>query len=377
MAHRLRLALVACTALLALALAGQAFGAYNPQMQIVSSASGVAIGYQQGTDDDATAKIVFYAPLGATTNLTASVGSTIGAAAGVVNLAGATPALAGPVLVADPTNPTIAALSTACTGTAQHGAIWLLRLTLNDQTIELPASVDLTTGAEATFSSAKIQVCFRSPYIPPEQGGQPLGIKPIQAAMTVNGVFSYPSAGDHRWTGIFVPYGVGTGTANPLNAAESQAVVQSPLRLRITGRRVVRTTHRSGPSRRRRKVRRVNDVLGAHHRPDERGRRRARSHAVHAPGGRQASRRRPHERERHVHQADPDQEDNELPGADSGRHQRHAARLRAAHPARAGAEPAVHGRHERRLRPVEQHRQGEEVNGRSAAGPSGPAAAPR
>ena len=255
MAHRLRLALVACTALLALALAGQAFGAYTPQMQIVSSASGVAIGYAQGTDDDATAKIVFYAPLGATTNLTASVGSTIGAAAGVVNLAGATPALAGPVLVADPTNPTIAALSTACTGTAQHGAIWLLRLTLNDQTIELPASVDLTTGAEATFSSAKIQICFRSPYIPPEQGGQPLGIKPIQAAMTVNGVFSYPSAGDHRWTGIFVPYGVGTGTANPLNAAESQAVVQSPLRLRITGRRVVRTrTVRTA----RGKVRRVN-----------------------------------------------------------------------------------------------------------------------
>lgn len=246
MTHRLRLALVACTALLALALAGQAFGAYNPRLEVVSSGSGTAVGFVQPTDDDATAKIIFYAPPGTTTNLTAAVGSTIGAAAGVVNLAGATPSLAGPVIVADPTNPTIAALSAACTGTSQHGAIWLLRLALNDQTIELPASVDLTTGPEAAFSSAKIQVCFRSPYIPPEQGGQPLGIKPIAAALNVNSVFSYGTTTDSRWTAIFVPYAVGTGTANPLNAAESQAVIQSPLRLRIVGRRVVRTVKRNG-----------------------------------------------------------------------------------------------------------------------------------
>ena len=53
-------------------------------------------------------------------------------------------------------------------------------------------------------------------------------------------MFQYGS-GDSRWTAIFVPYAVGTGTPNPLNAAESQAVIQSPLRLRITGRRVVKT----------------------------------------------------------------------------------------------------------------------------------------
>jgi hypothetical protein len=240
MTQRLRFAFAACVGLSALAFAGQALGAYQPKLLAASSPTSITVGYRQGSDDDASAALIFYAPPGMQADLSAAAGTTIGAAVAKVNVAGAEPTISGTVLVGNQTDPTTATFTTRCTGTPTHDAVWILHVTLNDQAIDVPASVDRTTGQEAAFSSYKIRVCFRSPYIPEGQGGQPLGVKPLEASLTLNGVFTPPSAAGLRWTGLFVPYTVGTGTANLAGAAESQAIAGYPVRLTLAGKSVVK-----------------------------------------------------------------------------------------------------------------------------------------
>jgi hypothetical protein len=258
MRQQFRFALVACGGLLALACAGQALGAYGPKTQIKVLPKGMTVSYQQGADDDATARLAFFAPPGVQTDLTKPVGTTIGSASAVgalLSAGGAQVTLAGPVLVGDGTNATVKAQSTACTGVATHAAVWILAVTTQDQPpLNVPVFVDpVTTGSATAFASLSIVTCFRSPYIPPAQGGQPLGFKPLSASLTLNGVFTPPSGTELPWTGLFIPWAVGTGTVNPLAAAESQALMDYPVRFRLTGKDVV-SKHSVGHGRHRHSV---------------------------------------------------------------------------------------------------------------------------
>ncbi len=240
MRQRLRFALVAGAALLALAFATPALAAYSPKLFALASPGTVTtVGFTQAQGDDAGAAVIFYAPPGMQADFSAAPGAAIGAASAVLDIAGASTTATGTVVVANGADPAIAPLTTRCTGTATHTAVWLLHLTINDVPIDVPVSVDQTTGPEAAFSSYKLRICFRSPYIPPAQGGQPNGAKPFGAALAVGGVFTPPTASDLRWTGVFVPWKVGTGTLNPAGAAESQAIASYPVRFRITGKDVV------------------------------------------------------------------------------------------------------------------------------------------
>jgi hypothetical protein len=266
MNRNLRLALIAGMGLPTLAFAAPALGKYEPRIQAHTSPNAVTVEASLAPDltntdnDDATAAVIFYAPAGVTANLGQAVGTTIGNAAAVAAIGaagGAQANLQGPVVVGDGTNATIQGFALACTGVVSHDAVWVLRVALEGQApLDVPAFVDRTTGAEAAFSSYRIRICFRSPYVPPEQGGQPLGVKPLVAALTLTGVFSYPTAGGTlRWTGVFVPYAVGTKNPNPLAAAESQSLVDLPVRLTLTGKLVVRTT-RVGRGKKSRRVKR-------------------------------------------------------------------------------------------------------------------------
>ena len=245
----LRLGLFACAGLLAFVLAGQALAAYAPKLTVTSGVDSVTLGYQQDAGSDASARVVFYAPPGIQTDLSGAVGAQIGtgsATVAILSSGGATASASGTLLVADPASVPagftvpIAAISQACTQTTTHSAFWLLRATINDQPLEVPLFVDQTSGPEAQFSSLKIQVCFRSPYIPPAQGGQPLGVTPLEAHLTLTNV-SFPVAGTaFPWTGLFIPYTVGTGSANPLAAAESQSIASYPITLSLSGKRIVK-----------------------------------------------------------------------------------------------------------------------------------------
>jgi hypothetical protein len=250
MTERLRLGLVACVGLLALASVAQASAAYAPKTSVISNTNGsTTIAYVQGADDDATARLTFYVPLGATLNMfdpgtalgTATARAAIGAAGG------AEASLSGPVVQGNAADPTIQATGAACTGTAEHAAVWILAVALQDQApLNVPAFVDPTTGGEALFSSAKIVICFRSPNVPENQGGQPLGVKPLEASMTLTATandgppaLAFPfTGGTFLWTGLFIPYAPGTKTVNPLAAAESQALASLPVEFGLAGKRI-------------------------------------------------------------------------------------------------------------------------------------------
>ena len=50
--------------------------------------------------------------------------------------------------------------STQCTGTATHEAVWRLDITVAGTPLRVPLFVDHAAGAEAAFSSVKIQFCL-------------------------------------------------------------------------------------------------------------------------------------------------------------------------------------------------------------------------
>ena len=99
-----------------------------------------------------------------------------------------TPPAEGPIIVAPP-GAIPAAAQAACIQEATPTAVWLLQLTAAGQTINLPAYVLPTAGAETALGPAKIRFCLAPPDIP-SPGGATFGAKFLSAALTVNGVFS-------------------------------------------------------------------------------------------------------------------------------------------------------------------------------------------
>jgi hypothetical protein len=234
---------------LALAFGGNALAAYNPALTItgtshaLGSGGPVVIGVGQDFEDDATAAIVIYSPLGYGVTLGQSVGTQLGVVAATVKLpVGGTFVRApfeGAVRVDNPAN----YLNNPCTrNPAPHQAVWILDGTLAGQSIRIPMYVDrITSGSEAAFASARIRICLPSPYIPPSQGGAMSGASVISAAFSLTGVFSNPNVrGNYPWQGIFVPYTVGTGVPNQGNAAQSMSITRLPVQLAVTAKKVRR-----------------------------------------------------------------------------------------------------------------------------------------
>jgi hypothetical protein len=233
----------------ALIFGGNALAAYNPALSVtgtshaVGSGGPVVIGVGQAFEDDATAAIVIYAPLGYGVTLGQAAGSQLGAVSATVRLpVGGTFVRApfeGTVRVDNPAT----YLNNPCTrNPAPHEAVWILEGTLAGQSIRIPMYVDrITAGPEAAFASARIRICLPSPYIPPSQGGAASGGSVIAAAFSVAGVFlNTNTRGNYAWQGVFVPYTVGTGVPNQANSAQSMSITRLPVQLAVTAKKVRR-----------------------------------------------------------------------------------------------------------------------------------------
>lgn len=242
---RARLLLSAAVGIGALVFAGSAFGAYAPALLVAGTSHGLGsagpmvIGLAQAENDDATGVATFYAPRGYGVRLTQPSGALLGAVAGVFKVGGPTGVrddVEGRVVVDNPANH---AGNTCAPGL--HEAVWMLELTFARDpanTIRVPVYVDrVTTGPEAAFAAARIQICLASPYVPPPAGA-PSGASLVVAAFSVGGVFSNPrTRGSHSWNGVFVPYTPGTATLNQANAAQSTSSVRLPVRLTVRAKR--------------------------------------------------------------------------------------------------------------------------------------------
>lgn len=232
---------------LALVFGGNALAAYNPglitasETQALGGSGQVVLGVEQDINDDATAAIVIYSPLGYGVTLGQAVGTQLGTIDAVVKLPIGGTFVRAPFEGTVKTDNPATYVSNPCSpGT--HEAVWVIEGTLAGNTIRIPMYVDrVTSGPEAAFASARIRLCLPSPYIPPSQGGAASGASVIAAAFSVDGVFRNPTArGSFPWQSIFVPYTVGTGTPNPSNAAQSASIIRMPVRLALTSKKVKR-----------------------------------------------------------------------------------------------------------------------------------------
>jgi hypothetical protein len=238
MRKSIRLTVLACALALAFALAAIAAASYTPSMGIFQAtykpagAGTVTIVVAQETADDPTARIIIYAAPGYKATLTQAPGTQIGDVVAHVQALDLSPnvlPLTGPVKTDSPAN--YPAATNACTPGVTHEAVWTLNAALPGQPANvIPVYVDHTIGAEATFSSLKMTVCFRDPTLPAtDPRRSPNGVKFLDAAFSVHGVFTNPSnAGNQVWRSIFTPYTPGTGTPSAAGTREAQGIVPMP-----------------------------------------------------------------------------------------------------------------------------------------------------
>jgi hypothetical protein len=235
-----RLALLACASLAALAVANTAWSAYTPRLIVggtshaLKAKNTVVIGVSQSAADDPTAKITINVPAGYQENLTQPAGTTIGEVEGRVILRGAGGAevdIRGTVKTDDPArylDPTLNQCDKPLP--VRHSAVWVLDVTIAGNPFRVPLYVDDVTTVPGV--SARISVCFAGPV------GTPSGTQLLSAVFAVQGVFTNPTAAaEYKWNGLFTPYVPGTATPNPLGTVESRAIVPVPIRIRLQARK--------------------------------------------------------------------------------------------------------------------------------------------
>ena len=225
MSRLIRLGLVGAGVLVSLAFTGSALASYSPSLTVTSSVNApgkptsLLLGHIQSAADDPTAKDTIYAPLGYGVNLSQAPGTKIGDVSARLilrNGGNAEVDVDGRVVADNPANHP----SDAC-APGLHQAVWNLNITVAGTPLTVPLYVDaITTGPEATFASAKVQLCLAGPI------GTPAGAQLEFAFFDVNGVFTTPAnTADHVWHATFTPYVAGTPQPNPAGTTEGQAVV--------------------------------------------------------------------------------------------------------------------------------------------------------
>ena len=251
MTTRVRLVLLACTALLGLAFASSALAAFTPALAIghqpptLGSTGTTSIRMTVPRDDDALARAAIYVAPGYSITTGQAAGTSLGTATAQIlvrePIAGAVLPLTGTLTVADPaalvrpTNTTsIGTTVLRCTGSATHNAIWLATLQASGQNLDVPIAVDAAPAPLASVASYVLTFCLPNPNIPLEQGGAPFGAKLVLAQLNFRGNFTAPSScGTYRWHVVATPWPAGAGLPNVAGTVEAQGRVMLPARVTL------------------------------------------------------------------------------------------------------------------------------------------------
>ena len=247
MTKRTRTAVLALAALAALALAAAATAAYtSPKLQVTYGTGNVTrVVASSAANDDSTARAAIVIPNGTTITTTAAPGTKVGTAQAQVSalaLGGALLPLLGDIIVAPP-GAIAPATQAQCTLGATPQLTLLLVLQAAGQTINLPAYVIPTSGAQTALGSAQLVFCLPPPDIPVAQGGATFGAKFLSADLTLNGVFGSVVQG--AWVAFWTPWQAGNGQVNPAGTVASPAAI-APGGLTMTGRKVRGTKRLAG-----------------------------------------------------------------------------------------------------------------------------------
>ena len=198
----MRRALTAAAALATLAFANAAFAAntgsiaiwHTPMVLAGSQSTTIHVTVPQSTDPIAATNI--YVPSGYGVNVGQPAGTSIGTvdATAFSRDNSLTLPLSGTVVTDNPANFT--AQSTLCAHTPTSQAVWILNLSVAGNTLQVPLYVNPTTGPEQALGAYKLSICLPPPDVPVGTPGRaPQGAQLLDALITVNGVFTTPTAG--------------------------------------------------------------------------------------------------------------------------------------------------------------------------------------
>lgn len=235
-----RMGLVGAVAIGTLALAAPAFAKFEPRLLAngtkPTAGAPVKIRYVAGSRAEETvADLKIAVPKDYTTSTSAGAGTRIGSVAGQVLLidSGRTQNVSGSLTVANASD--FGSLSTTCTGTATHTAVWAITFTVGNQTYRVPVFVDrITSGPTAAFASATLEICFPHADTPRGSPGRaPLGAKPLSLSITANAITSPSAAGVYRWRATATPYIPLQGALNSKATIEIQSLASLPASLTL------------------------------------------------------------------------------------------------------------------------------------------------
>ena len=213
-----KLAVLAGAGMTALAFAGNALAVQK--LSVSQSTTSLTIKVTQAQTDPQPAKIQIFVPTGYTLNTSAAPGTVIGTTSGSVFARDANIPLplSGDVVVAPPNT----ANPPCFTGT--HLAVWVLRLQVAGQSINLPIAVDQTAGVNTTFGAYQLVTCLAPSDVPQGTPGRsPNGAQLLEAVFTVNNVFQ--TIEESTWKALTTPYTPGIGTPNAAGTVETRAFV--------------------------------------------------------------------------------------------------------------------------------------------------------
>jgi hypothetical protein len=215
----LKLAVLAVAGTAALALAGNALAVQK--LSVSQSATSLTIKVSQAQTDQQPARISIYVPTGYSLNTSQGPGTVIGTTSGSVFARDANIPLplSGDVVVAPPNT------NAAPCFTGTHTAVWLLRLQVAGQQIQLPIAVDQTSGTAGALGSYQLVTCLAPADVPQGTPGRsPNGAQLLEAVFTVNNIFTVP-AGTSVWKALTTPYAPGTGVPNVAGTVETRSIV--------------------------------------------------------------------------------------------------------------------------------------------------------
>lgn len=229
-----RLALLACASFAGLAFAGPALATYTPSLTVEQSSYKLGAPFTAdlfiaaSASDDPSAKLTIFSPAGYGVGLGKAPGTKIGSALAIAKigaLAGGNYPLTGDVIVGNPADPTLMAISTKCTGSPTNQAVLVLNLSLQGQSpTPFPVFVN-KVGPLTTF-----QICVPHPDISPTN---PSGVRILLLDATISGVFTNASTSNgYEWSTVFTPYGP-TKVPNPAGTVEWRTYVGLPSSLTL------------------------------------------------------------------------------------------------------------------------------------------------
>lgn len=241
-----RLGLLVALGVVVLVAASPAVAGLTPAFSATTTADATVVSYSQAAGDDPVAAITFYVASGYAALLAQPDGETVGtvsARAVAADLGGATLPLSGNIVAALATTTITSAGATvplsaaaiACTGTASHGAYWILNLTASGQTLQVPAFVDdvpLTSPLSALANNT-IKFCLPPPDVPAGTPGRAtFGAKLVSATLNITDVFSAAPLW-YLWHATVTPYTPGAGKVNVAGTIEVQSIDRTPQEVTI------------------------------------------------------------------------------------------------------------------------------------------------